>query len=123
MPPPVMPPTPAPGVPPVPVRPPAPVPGVPPTPAPGVPPVPVPVQLAAQLPLLHRVWPAAQPQVPLLQTLPAPQAMPQPLQLLALVLVSTQLPLHEVVVPLQADEHWPELQTWAPAQALVQLPQ
>jgi hypothetical protein len=33
------------------------------------------------------------------------------LQLVALVLRSTQLPLHEVVFPLQVDEHWPELQT------------
>jgi hypothetical protein len=73
--------------------------------------------------LLHSIWPGAQPQVPLLQTRPAPQAMPQPLQLLALVLVSTQLPLHEVVPPLQVEEHWLELQTCEPVQAVVQLPQ
>ena len=49
--------------------------------------------------------------------------MLQPLQWATLVLVSTQLPLQAVVPPLQVDEHWLALQTWALVQALVQLPQ
>jgi hypothetical protein len=43
--------------------------------------------------------------MPLLQTWPAEQALPQVLQLVTLVLVSTQLPLQAMVPPLQLDEH------------------
>jgi hypothetical protein len=68
-------------------------------------------QLVAQVPL-HMIWPAAQPQTPLLHTCPRPQRVPHALQLLTSLRVSTQLPLQFIVLlGHPADEHVLLLQT------------